>query len=168
MSSARAGDDARRALSLDDLDALPDPSRAVALGEGYAGSIRAEALRVAGRPAAALAELERGARATPFVVAWTSGFVSQAYERYARAELLHALGRDVEALRWYETLGENSPYDLVYLAPSLYRQARIHEARGERAAAAERYARFVALWKACDPELRPLTADARARLARLR
>ncbi len=84
-----------------------------------------------------------------------------------RAELLHALGRDDEALRWYETLGENSPYDLVYLAPSLYRQAQIYDARGQTALAVHRYGRFVQLWKDCDPELRWLTTDAETRLARL-
>jgi hypothetical protein len=135
---------------------------------GFTSSIRAEKLRHDRRPAEALAELERGARDTPFVAAWTSPFVSQAYERYVRAELLHELGRDDEALRWYATFGDNSPYDLVYLAPSIYRQASIYDARGDSVRALERYSAFVALWAASDPELQPWVAQARRRIAQLR
>jgi tetratricopeptide (TPR) repeat protein len=167
MSSARAGDDASRVAPLAELERLPDPSASTALAKGFALSIHAEHLRQQRRPAEALADLERGARQTPFVPAWTSGFVSQAYERYTRAELLHELGRDDEALRWYSVFGENSPYDLVYLAPALYRQAQIYDARGQKALAVERYGQFVELWKNCDPELQSLTANARARMVQL-
>lgn len=114
-----------------------------------------------------LAELDSSTRSTSFVSAWTSSFVSQAYERYARAEILHQLGRETEALRWYGTFGENSPYDLVYLAPALYRQGQIEERLGNRVRAALRYASFLALWKDCDPELRPLMADATRHTAML-
>jgi DNA-binding SARP family transcriptional activator/TolB-like protein len=167
MSSARVGDDAARAQYVAELEKVPDPTRTTALAKGFALSISAERLRKLGQPARALAELERGARETPFVPAWTSGFVSQAYERYLRAELLHDLGRDDEALAWYGTFAENSPYDLVYLAPSLYRQAQIYDARKQKALALERYKRFVALWKDCDPQLQSLTTNAKMRIASL-
>ncbi|MDB4882858.1 MAG: hypothetical protein JWL95_1624, partial [Gemmatimonadetes bacterium] len=168
MASARTRDDAGRERALAQLAALPDPTDASAVGLGFASSIRAEHERALGRPAVALAMLEQGARATPFVAAWTSGIVSQGYERFQRAELLHELGRDDEALQWYGTFGENSPYDLVYLAPSLFRQAQIYETRGARALAAQRYARFLDLWKDCDAELRPMTTLAASRLAAIR
>jgi tetratricopeptide (TPR) repeat protein len=168
MSSARTRDDAGRERALAQLATLPDPTSTSALGRGFAASIRAEHERVAGRPAAALAQLELGARATPFVAAWTSGIVSQGYERFERAELLHELQRDDEALRWYRTFGENSPYDLVYLAPSLFRQAQIYDARGQRALAIDRYSQFIALWKDCDAELRPMRTTAELRLSALR
>jgi DNA-binding SARP family transcriptional activator/tetratricopeptide (TPR) repeat protein len=167
VSSARTGDDGRRAQALAELGRLTDPTASTALARGFAFSIGAEWQRKQGRRADALAELERGARQTPFVPAWTSGFVSQAYERYLRAELLHELGRDDEALRWYGVFGDNSPYDLVYLAPSLYRQAQIYDARGDKALAVQRYARFAELWKNCDPELQPLVGNARQRIALL-
>jgi tetratricopeptide (TPR) repeat protein len=167
MSSARVGDDAARAQNLAELEKLPDPTRTTALAKGLALSISAERLRKQGQPARALADLERGARETPFVPAWTSGFVSQAYERYLRAELLHDLGRDDEALAWYGTFAENSPYDLVYLAPSLYRQAQIYDARKQKPQAIERYKRFVELWKNCDPQLQSYTTNAKMRIARL-
>ncbi|HEV7994020.1 MAG TPA: BTAD domain-containing putative transcriptional regulator [Gemmatimonadaceae bacterium] len=165
MTSARIGDQTGRERALAQLAAAPDPTSSSALKVGLALSIRAEHERAAGHPAAALAALEQGARATPFVAAWTSSMVAQSYERYVRAELLHRLGRDDEALRWYGTFGENSPYDLVYLAPSLLRQAQINDARGERALAVQRYSRFLELWRDCDPELRPMTDSARMRLA---
>ena len=167
MSAARTGDEAGRMTALAELETLPDPTATMALSKGFAHSIHAEQLRQKERPGEALAALERGTRQTAFVPAWTSGFVSQAYERYVRAELLHELGRDDEALRWYGSFGENSPYDLIYLAPSLYRQAQIHQARGQSALAKQRYARFVELWKGCDAEMQPMIADARAQLAKL-
>ena len=167
MSSARTGDDAGRTQQLAELEKATDPTGPTALSKGFALSVAAERLRQQGRPTQALAEFERSARATPFVPAWTSGFVSQAYERYVRAELLHDIGRDDEALRWYSVFGDNSPYDLVYLAPSLYRQAQIYDARGQKVLAVDRYKRFVELWKDADPQLQPLVAGAKARIARL-
>ena len=164
IASARRGDDVGREAALAELAKLPDP---MSLSRGFAATIHSEKSRTEKRPSLALLELERGTLATPFVESWTSGFVSQAYERYARAELLHRLGRDDEALRWYATFAENSPYDLVYLAPSVYRQGQIYEARGQRTQAARRYTQFLRLWKNADPELRPATDDARLRLARL-
>jgi tetratricopeptide (TPR) repeat protein len=165
LVAAEHGDDVARGRALAALASLPDPTGPAAIAQGFSFGIRAEREQVRGHPAAALALLERAARPTPFVAAWTSGFVSQARERYLRAELLHTLGRDDEALRWYGTFAENSPYDLVYLAPSLYRQGQIYDARGETGLAEGRYARLVALWKDCDPEFRAVTEDARRRMA---
>jgi DNA-binding SARP family transcriptional activator/tetratricopeptide (TPR) repeat protein len=167
LSSARTGDDARRTQQLAELDKVSDPTGPAALSKGFSLSVAAERLRQQGHPAQALADLERSARETPFVPAWTSGFVSQAYERYVRAELLHDLGRDDEALRWYGVFGDNSPYDLVYLAPSLYRQGQIYDARGQKALAVDRYKRFVELWKEADPQLQSFVTNARVRIAQL-
>ncbi len=160
MLSARLGDVAGTDAAAASLVKLPDPTGDVALARGYAHAIRAERAQALGLSDKTLAELDSSARQTPFVAAWTSGFISQAYERFARAEMLRKLGRETEALRWYQTIGENSPYDLVYLAPATYRQAQIEERLGHRDQAAARYATFLALWKDCDPELRPLTLDA--------
>lgn len=168
MAAARTGNVAAMDRALAQLASMPDPSGVSELAEGFAFSIRAERARALGQRDSALAALERGARATPFVAAWTSGIVAQAYERFLRAELLHELGRDDEALRWYATFAENSPYDLVYLAPALLRQAQIHDARGERRLAADRYARFIDRWSECDDEFRPMLTAARSRLESLR
>jgi len=57
--------------------------------------------------------------------------------------------------------------DAVQLAPALKRAGELYEAKGDRAKAADRYRRFVDLWKNADPELQPGVREIRARLARL-
>ena len=57
--------------------------------------------------------------------------------------------------------------DAYELAPALKRSGELYEARGDRAKAADRYRRFVDLWKNADPELQPGVREVRARLARL-
>ncbi|HKV50314.1 MAG TPA: BTAD domain-containing putative transcriptional regulator [Gemmatimonadaceae bacterium] len=168
LLGARDGDAAAVAAALQALDTLPDPSGAIDMRSGLRFAVRGEVARSAGTPAAALAAFEHSARHTPYVTAWTSAFVSQAHERYARAELLHQLGRDEEALGWYRTFDQNSPYDLVYVGPASYRQGQILEAHGRPAEAAVQYRRFVTLWHDCDPELKRFTDDAAHRLAALR
>jgi len=168
LLSARDSDVAGVMAALRALDTLPDPTGSIDMRSGLRFAVRGEVARSAGTPAAALAAFEHSARLTPWVTAWTSAFVSQAHERYARAELLHQLGRDEEALRWYRTFDQNSPYDLVYVGPAAYRQGRILEAHGRPAEAAVQYQRFVTLWRDCDPELKRFTDDASHRLAALR
>ncbi len=94
-------------------------------------------------------------------------FGSQAYERWARAELLFRLGRWRQALPWYASLPELYIYQLVYEGPAELRQAQIYERLGDRPAARAHYARFVDLWRDADPELRPQVEQARARLRAL-
>lgn len=167
LLSARDGDAAAATAAIQALDTLPDPSGPIDMRTGLRFAVRGEIARSAGTPAVALAAFEHSARLTPYVTAWTSAFVSQAHERYARAELLHQLGRDEEALRWYRTFDQNSPYDLVYVGPASYRQGQILEAHGRPSEAAAQYQRFVTLWRDCDPELKRFTDDASHRLAAL-
>lgn len=89
---------------------------------------------------------------------------SVADERFARGSILAALRADSAALRWLETFPDASGYDLIYLAPAHLARAQLHERRGEQAAAAAEYRRFIALWKDCDPELRPLVDEAKRKL----
>jgi len=57
-------------------------------------------------------------------------------------------------------------YGDIY-ARSFYMLGKIHEQKGERAAAVEYYEKFLAIWKDADPDL-PEPADAKTRLARLK
>jgi tetratricopeptide (TPR) repeat protein len=82
-------------------------------------------------------------------------------------EVLVALGRDEEALGWYQGLAEHDFFSLPYLAPSHLRRAEICEKLGRNDQAIFHYRRFLELWKDCDPELRPTLERARQRLDRL-
>ena len=57
--------------------------------------------------------------------------------------------------------------DADELARLLFRTGELYESRADRVRAAERYGRFVQLWKQADPELQPRVAEAKRRLAAL-
>jgi tetratricopeptide (TPR) repeat protein len=93
---------------------------------------------------------------------------STAFSRYLRAELLYRLGRNEEALNWYRSLAEIYFYDLPYRAPAAFKIAEICENAGRREEAIHEYERFLALWRDCDPEFKPMTAVAEKRLVELK
>lgn len=79
-------------------------------------------------------------------------------ERFLRAEVLHAQGRDDEALAVYDSfLGF---YDLPWIAATHLRRGEILEKKGEQERARFHYARAARLWSGCDEPLRPLVARA--------
>ena len=95
-------------------------------------------------------------------------FVARANERFLRAELLVALHRESDALRWLASLGDGAVSEVPLRAPAQLRQAEIHERLGQRGVAATHYARFIELWRHGDPEFQPLVSAAQRRLAELR
>ncbi len=97
----------------------------------------------------------------------TIPFIARANERFLRAEVLEALGRDREALTWLSSIGKGSIDELPFGAPVHLRQARIHERLGERGAAANHYAHFARLWAESDTEFQPVVRLARAKVAEL-
>ena len=146
--------------ALDRLDVAGEPR---AIATGFAHSLRGHLLAARGRREEALAELERGR-----LVA-NEGFLdspigSQALDRWQRAELLRELGRDDDALRWYQTLSETSLSHQLYRAPAALRVAEIEERHGRLASAAAHYGRFVQSWEQSEPALEPEVDRARARL----
>jgi len=88
------------------------------------------------------------------------------------AHLADAAGRTDSALALYDR-GISMPaltryrYDAYQLPEALKRAGELYEAKGDRAKAADRYRRFVELWKDADSELQPGVREVRARLARL-
>jgi tRNA A-37 threonylcarbamoyl transferase component Bud32/tetratricopeptide (TPR) repeat protein len=167
LLSARLLDFDAAARYAAELERLDGPESARAYARDLAHGVRARAAQEQGRPDRALAALER------IRLDWPRDYTpvhfnSLGAERFLRAELLLQLGRDEEALAWYETIAELSVADFVYLAHSHLRQGEIRERLGDPAAAAEHYARFVELWRDADPELRPLRVEAERRLAGLR
>jgi tetratricopeptide (TPR) repeat protein len=126
----------------------------------FARSIRARVAGEAGRPAEAIEQLE--------LSRWgvvESVFEAEALDRYYRAELLFALGRQAEALEWYRTIAERATYELVYVAPARWRQAWLYAQVGDRARAADAYRTVARLWRDADPPLQETAAEA-ARRAR--
>ena len=88
------------------------------------------------------------------------------------ARLAEQAGRTDSALALYDR-GFVTPslnrfrLDAYELAPALKRAAELYEAKGDRVKAADRYRRFVDLWRNADPALQPGVREVRARLARL-
>jgi tetratricopeptide (TPR) repeat protein len=125
--------------------------------------VRVEVARARGRAYEALAILDSVGFWTPehFRIANNSPFYSREYDLFTRAELLHALGRHGEALQVYRGIADQLFHSG---APAHLHMAQIYEQQGERRKAAAHYARFVELWKDCDPNLRPLVEQARRRV----
>jgi tetratricopeptide (TPR) repeat protein len=71
--------------------------------------------------------------------------------------------------KYVESTSLNGRYttDAFFLAGSYKRLGELWEAKGDRAKAANYYAKFIELWKDADPELQPKVAEVRKRLARL-
>jgi tetratricopeptide (TPR) repeat protein len=130
-----------------------------------AATLEADAFRVAGRPADALAVLERAPQEVPTELAGALGIGP--YAAWLRAEALRAVGRDEEALAWYGSRTDLFVGEMIYLAPSHLRMGEIHERRGEHALAISDYRRFLELWADADIELRPLVDETARRLERL-
>jgi DNA-binding SARP family transcriptional activator/tetratricopeptide (TPR) repeat protein len=155
LLAVRAGDLAGARHALVQLSARSDVDesapraslrRGLAAGLARAESGPLEALAVLGSPHIDLW----------FQVTVTSPFLSLAYERFFRAELLHELGRDAEALGWYGAIAQRSPYELIYAAPAHLRRAEIFARQGDPTAAGAEYERLRTQWAAADLELQPL------------
>ena len=132
-----------------------------------AGTVRAELARARGNYSEALQLL--GSEQPEGTLAFLGGELGcQVYQRFLRAELLHEVGRDKDALRWYSSLVQSAPHEASFLGPAHLRQAQIYDRLGDKTEAVRHYQEFVTLWRDADPELRPLVSEALKRLARLR
>jgi DNA-binding SARP family transcriptional activator len=80
--------------------------------------LRARLARAEGKPAEALALLERSRPELWFQLTVASPFFSLASQRFLRAELLEEVGRREEAAAWYGAIAERSPYEVIYAAPA--------------------------------------------------
>ncbi|HZF67483.1 MAG TPA: BTAD domain-containing putative transcriptional regulator [Gemmatirosa sp.] len=166
--SVRLGDDeeaVRQARALDEAaEAAAGEPRAFAAG--LAAAVRAHLHARRGRPDLVVATLEQ-VRPGVSEGLLDAPFANHATERWARAEALRAMGRDDAARAWYASLGETTIDMTIYAAPAQLRLGELAERRGDARRAAAHYARFVALWRDADPELRPTVDWARRRLAAL-
>jgi len=94
-------------------------------------------------------------------------YFAEEHARYLRGRLLFQAGRDEEALRLIENGFVGTPGELLYRAPAHLLQGEIQQRLGNRDAAVNQYSRFIALWRTCDPPLRPIVEETQAQLARL-
>ncbi|MEZ4456475.1 MAG: hypothetical protein R2882_07995 [Gemmatimonadales bacterium] len=114
LLAARRREPAAVRLAGEALSELAVPDGAEVLAEQLARTLDAEALRLRGRPAEALAVLERLTTDVWFQFAVGSPFYAGTHHRFLRAELLADLGRRDEAVRWWSTVAQRSPYELVF------------------------------------------------------
>jgi tetratricopeptide (TPR) repeat protein len=165
LLSVRLGDDRAAMEAAGALDQVNGDASRHRFAVALARTVRASAAAAGGDRAAALRLLGEPEEELWYQQSVTSPFFSRAFERYLRAELLAATGRDEDAIAWYGTLGESSPYEIVYLAPAHYRQGELHERRGDPVRAANHYALCARLWKGCDDAFASMrdTASRKAR-----
>jgi DNA-binding SARP family transcriptional activator/TolB-like protein/Tfp pilus assembly protein PilF len=165
LVSVRLGDERATADALRALEATNGDADRHRVALALARTVRASAAARGGDHAEALRLLDEPHEELWYQQSVTSPFMSRAFERYLRGELLAALGQDEEAIAWYGTLGESSPYEIIYLAPAHFRQAELHERRGDGVRAASHYARCSRLWKGCDGTFAAMreTASGKAR-----
>jgi hypothetical protein len=87
------------------------------------------------------------------------------YMRYETARLWLELEEPPKALRYLETY---DMYDWLTTVRYEFMRGRAYEMLGDYERARMHYARFVIAWNDCDPELRPLLAQGRGALERLK
>jgi serine/threonine-protein kinase len=166
LVSVRLGDERAALTAAERLEQSNGDATRHRFAGALARTVRAGAAAGSGAPEEALRLLGEPAEELWYQQSVTSPFISRAYERYLRAELLASMGRDEEAVGWYGTLGESSPYEIIYLAPAHFRQGELYEGRGDAVRAANHYARCARLWRGCDDALTSMR-DAAAGKARL-
>jgi len=162
LVSARMGDVDRAEQYAGEIEQQKFPTGYKSLAADLARSVRAQIDRVQGKPADALKKLEPLLAETKNPL--ESPFVSEAYERFTRAELLYELGRYQEALGWFDHLVESSVFEFVYLPLSHLWRAEIRNRLGDSKNAAASYKAFIDLWQDCDRDLLPMVDLARRRL----
>ena len=165
LVDARLGDDAGAESFAAELDRMPDTTAGRILYRPLARGVRAAVLERQGRAERALRAL--GDPDVSYEPGLFSPFFGRPLERYRRAVLLDTLGRAAEAERWYRSFRNLPLGDRLFEAPAMYRLGLLLERQGRIGEASAAFARVALLWKDCDPALRPVLDDARARLARL-
>jgi tetratricopeptide (TPR) repeat protein len=125
-----------------------------------AALLRAEALRLAGRRAEALATAPH--------VGVPDDRDMRDDERYLIAELASAGGRLADAVQLFGSFEQTGLQALPWAAPGHLARAELLERTGKAREAALEYERVVELWRDCDAELAPLRDEAARRAARIK
>jgi DNA-binding SARP family transcriptional activator len=123
----RLGDPTAAAARLDELCELDSQEGLV---RSLVVELRARLARGEGKPAEALALLERSRPELWFQLTVASPFFSLASQRFLRAELLEEVGRREEAAGWYGAIAERSPFEVIYAGPARERVAAMAASSG--------------------------------------
>jgi serine/threonine-protein kinase len=115
LLSARLGERARAGQYVEQLETLAR-SDTGSLAADLVRGVRAELALSRNDAAGALRDLEEMRHETYYIAAFAYPELSQARERLLQAEALARLGRNEEALRWFGSFAEFSPFDMVYSA----------------------------------------------------
>jgi tetratricopeptide (TPR) repeat protein len=166
LLSSRLGRSAEALRLASELQTLPTPPQSRTVVGSLARTIRADVAASLGRTNEGLTLLNDVQGEIPFELL-TLPYFSEEHARYLRSRLLSQAGRDEEALRVAENGFAGTPAELDYLAPAHLLRAEIHQKLGNKGLAAEDYSRFIALWRSCDPQLRPAVEAAKTQLARM-
>ena len=119
----RLGRSAEVLARADELDALDLEADHERLAQDLALALRGHLALAGDDPQGALRAFEAMRMSAWHGQTLFSPFYARTAERYARAEALAALGREDEALGWYENLAQNSPFEVAYWPLALRRRA---------------------------------------------
>jgi tetratricopeptide (TPR) repeat protein len=165
---ARLDDYAAAYALAEELENLKGPPDAGTVAQDLAHGIRGHIAWSRGLPSEALDELNKARREGPWLEGrfwWSSPFLYQSYEHLVTALALQELGRNDEALAWYDSIFSGlNDFNFIYQAPVHFKRAEIYESLGQPERAVEHYRRFIELLKNCDPPLRPRVEEAKRRL----
>jgi hypothetical protein len=161
LLDVRLGDLTTADQMLTKLRAYRGSESATRTAQWYARILNAELLRTKGSPGEALAALGEPAQVPEGRRAYIWSY-AKAQERLLRAELLDALGRRTDAVRWYATFPDVTGYDVAFIPSVRLAEARAREALGDRNGAALSYLKFITMWSQADKEFGALGSRARA------
>ncbi|MFL5483635.1 MAG: BTAD domain-containing putative transcriptional regulator [Gemmatimonadaceae bacterium] len=157
LTSVRLGDMKAARLAADSLEYFAAASHKTMTWE-LAHALRAELAAAKGDNAEALEHMKRMRREVP-IERLGSGFFAYMPENVLQATLYVRTGQWEQALLAYASLSRP-----ILLAQAALGRAETYERLRKPKLAAQSYARFLELWKDCDPQLRPTLTYARSRL----
>lgn len=123
LLAARRADPGGARIHAEGLSERPVIPGSEILVEQLVRTLDAAILRAEDRWAEALAVLERLQHDVWFQFAVGSPFFAGGMTRFLRADLLETAGRTAEAIGWWETMAQRSPYELVFATAARDRAA---------------------------------------------
>jgi DNA-binding SARP family transcriptional activator/tetratricopeptide (TPR) repeat protein len=163
LLAVRLGDTVAARMHADRLLSISATARERPMARALGWSVRARIAAGRGDSAAALEALD--------LAEWPRAaevFTAEIADRYLRAAMLTALGRQAEAVGWLESMAQRATYELVLLAPAELRLAEIEALRGNRAGAVAHYDAFLGLWSDAEAPLAAVVDAARRTRAMLK